>query len=109
VDLLEARGRGPVWGTATGDLNLTVLDWPEGEGPPDHVNDERDVVIVVVAGSGTVFLDEIAHPIEAGKAVVIPRGARRRLSAGPGGLRYLSVHLRRGGLHIAPRGMSGSA
>lgn len=103
VDLLADAGRGPVWGTATDDLNVTLLAWRAGESVAEHVNDERDVVFVVVAGSGTVLLDGLAHDVRAGHAIVIPCGMRRALTAGPDGIRYLSVHRKRGGLQIAPR------
>ena len=100
VDLLSGEGRGPLWGDATDDLNLTLLAWPEGQGAPEHVNDACDVVFVVIAGRGTAVLDGVAHDVRAGTAVVIPRGTRRALTAGPGGIRYLSAHRRRGGLAI---------
>jgi quercetin dioxygenase-like cupin family protein len=102
VDLTAGDGRGPLWGDATDDLNLTLLAWPPGEGPGEHVNDERDVVLVVLDGSGTVVLDGDTHDVQAGTAVVVRRGARRGLTAGPDGIRYLTVHRRRGGLQIAP-------
>jgi quercetin dioxygenase-like cupin family protein len=103
VDVMAGEGRGPVWGDATDDLNLTLLAWPAGEGPPEHVNTERDVVFVVLEGSGHAMLDGVEHPVSAGHALVIPRGSRRGLTAGDEGIRYLSVHLRRGGLQITPR------
>jgi quercetin dioxygenase-like cupin family protein len=103
VELLGGPGRGPVWGDATDDLNLTLLAWSEGEGVAEHVNSELDVVVVVVDGAGEIVLDGIRHEIHAGQAVVIPRGTRRGLTAGPGGIRYLSVHRRRGGLQIDRR------
>ncbi len=31
VDLLAGRGRGPLWGDATEDLNLTLRAWPPGD------------------------------------------------------------------------------
>jgi quercetin dioxygenase-like cupin family protein len=102
VRLLAPAGSGPLWGTETDDLNATLLAWPEGGGSPEHVNDERDVLLVVLEGTGTVELDGEAHGVEAGTAVVLPRGCRRRVAAGPGGLRYLSVHRRRSTLSIAP-------
>jgi quercetin dioxygenase-like cupin family protein len=102
VDLTAGDGRGPLWGDATDDLNLTLLAWPPGEGPGEHVNGERDVVLVVLDGSGTVVLDGHAHEVCAGNAVVVQKGARRGLIAGPDGIRYLTVHRRRGGLQIAP-------
>lgn len=52
IDLLAGQGRGPLWGDATEDLNLPLLAWPAGERPAEHVNDERDVVIVVTEGAG---------------------------------------------------------
>lgn len=100
VDLLAGSGRGPLWGDATEDLNVTLLAWPPGEGPAEHVNDERDVVIVVAAGTGLVVLDGVSHHVRSGHVVVVPRGASRALQAGPDGIRYLSVHRRRGGLQI---------
>ena len=100
VHLLERAGRGPVWGTESDDLNATLLAWPAGEANPEHVNAERDVLIVVVSGSGSLEVDGEAHDLAAGDAVVVPKGASRRLAAGPHGIRYLSVHRRRGGLRI---------
>jgi mannose-6-phosphate isomerase-like protein (cupin superfamily) len=104
VDLLAGDGEGPLWGTASGDLNATLLAWPAGAGTPEHVNEERDVLVVGVAGSGTVTVDGVRLPFGAGAATVVAKGTRRRIEAGPAGIRYLTVHLRRGGLSIAPRG-----
>ena len=100
VDLLAGVGRGPLWGVATNDLNLTLLSWRPGEGTAEHVNRELDVALVIVAGSGTIVLDGEAHDARAGQAVVVPKGATRQLTAGPQGIRYVSVHRRRGGLQI---------
>jgi hypothetical protein len=66
---------GPIWGAASADLNATLLEWPEGHGPAEHVNEQRDVLYVVLTGSVT-------------------------LAAGPDGVRYLTAHIRRGGLEI---------
>ena len=100
VHLLERQGRVPVWGTESDDLNATLLAWPAGEANPEHVNAERDVLLVVLAGSGSLEVDGAAHELGAGDVVVVPKGASRRLAAGPDGIRYLSVHRRRGGLQI---------
>lgn len=95
-------GEGPLWGTATEDLNATLLAWGPGSGTPEHVNAERDVLVVVLEGEGTVTLDGDDHSVRRGEAVVIVKGRARRITAGPQGLRYLTVHLRRPGLQIAP-------
>jgi len=45
------------------------------------------------------------HDVGAHHALLVPKGAARRIRAGPDGLRYLSVHLRRPGL--MPRAAGG--
>jgi quercetin dioxygenase-like cupin family protein len=96
-------GSGPLWGLESEDLNATLLAWSPGEGPPEHVNEERDVLVFVVAGSAEVALDGETSLLAAGEAAIVAKGRRRRITAGPDGLRYLSVHLRRPPLRIRPR------
>jgi quercetin dioxygenase-like cupin family protein len=101
-----AHGRrvygGPVWGTATEDLNATILEWEAGSGPQgEHVNAERDVVVVVVSGSLELVLDGKARTIGPGEVAVVEKGSRRRLTAGPQGVRYVTVHRKRPGLAIS--------
>jgi mannose-6-phosphate isomerase-like protein (cupin superfamily) len=93
-------GNGPIWGTASEDLNATLLTWRAGEGPPEHVNDERDVLVVVLAGSATVSTDADECELAAGETMIIEKGRRRRITAGRDGVRYLSVHRRRLPLQI---------
>ncbi|MDX6676016.1 MAG: hypothetical protein QOE31_68 [Solirubrobacteraceae bacterium] len=102
VDLLALAGSGPLWGLASHDLNATLLAWPAGRGVAEHVNAELDVLVVVLDGAGSVVVDGAAHVLTSGAALLIPRGARRRIAAGEGGMRYLSVHRRRGPLQITP-------
>ena len=92
--------RGPVWGAASEDLNATILVWPAGEGPAEHVNEVRDVLYVVVEGSAALTVDGEARELRAGDAVIVDKGARRALVAGPDGVRYATAHIRRGGLQI---------
>ena len=111
------EGRGPVWGAESEDLNATLLVWSAGDGPPEHVNDERDVLIFVVDGAATITVDGQEHELAAAEAMIVAKGRRRRLTARQGGVRYLSVHVRRPPLQIkttadpvsAERGTSGSA
>jgi quercetin dioxygenase-like cupin family protein len=103
VDLTAGSGRGPIWGAESDDLNVTLLAWPPGEGTPAHRNAERDVVLIALAGSGTLELDGESHSLQAGEAVLVAKGSLRRLQAGDVGLRYLTVHLRRPPLGIARR------
>lgn len=93
-------GGGPVWGAESADLNATLLEWPAGEGPSEHVNEERDVLYVVVAGVALLTVDGESLELGAGEAAIVEKGARRTLVAGPDGVRYLTAHTRRGGLEL---------
>lgn len=98
IELVRAAdldGSGPLWGTATEDLNATLLAWGPGQATPDHVNAERDVLLAVLDGEGVLDVDGREHVLAAGTVVVIPKGCRRRVSAGAAGLRYVTAHLRR--------------
>lgn len=104
VDLaLPARGRGPQWGMQSLELNATLLAWPEGAGFGAHRNDERDVLMVVLEGSAKLTLDGVRHVLGDHELVLLPRGSDRALTAGPDGVRYLSIHLRRGPLQPRAR------
>jgi uncharacterized cupin superfamily protein len=102
VDLMALEGSGPLWGMASTDLNATLLAWPPGHEVAEHVNAELDVLVVVLDGRGSAIVDGVEHVLTAGRALLIARGVRRRITAGDGGLRYLSVHRRRGPLQIHP-------
>jgi quercetin dioxygenase-like cupin family protein len=102
VDLLSRSGIGPLWGLASTDLNATLLAWPSGHGVAEHVNAELDVLVVVLDGRGSAVIDGESHRLVAGSALLIPRGARRAITADDTGVRYLSVHRRRGPLQIQP-------
>ncbi len=101
---VSSRGRagGPVWSDSSEELNATVLAWDPGEGPPAHVNDERDVLVAVLEGSATMVLDDEQRELVAGDVVIIAKGPRRSLTAGTGGVRYLSAHRRRPRLQVRP-------
>ncbi len=109
VDLFALEGRGPAWGTASEELNATLLVWRPGDGQPEHVNEGRDVAIVVIEGSGSLTVDGVAHALRAGTLAVVPRGATRSLVAGADGLRCVTVHRRRGGLGLSDFRAGGTA
>jgi quercetin dioxygenase-like cupin family protein len=96
------ESNGPIWGAESEELNATLLSWRPGAGPQEHINGERDVLVVVLAGSATVSTDGEARELAVGEAVIIAKGRRRRISAGRSGVRYLSVHRRRAPLLISP-------
>jgi quercetin dioxygenase-like cupin family protein len=101
IDLPFAERTGPLWSTETEDLNATLLAWPPGAGPAEHVNTERDVLLVLLAGSATVTIDGETTLADAGQVITIEKGGTRRITAGPEGVRYLSIHVRRTPLQIS--------
>jgi len=106
VDLGEiaasAVGRaGAIWTLARSDeLNANLVRFERDGGVGEHVNDEVDVIIVGVSGSGLVEVNGEAYLVSNGTMVFVPRGARRSTRAVSGGFAYLSVHRRRGPLKI---------
>ena len=99
ADLAPATpGSGPRWGMQSDELNATLLTWPAGHEIAAHVNDDREVMLVVLEGSACVTVDGTEHQLAGDQLLLIPRGSERAISAGPGGVRYLSTHRRRGPL-----------
>lgn len=102
--LPAGRGEdGAGWAEQSEDLNATLVAWTPGDGPPEHVNSERDVLVVVLDGSASVTVDEDESRLEPGEAMIVDKGRARRITAGPAGVRYLSIHCRRPPLQIRPR------
>ena len=89
---------GAAWAHQSADLNVNLLVFAAGAGVAAHVNAEIDVLLVGVAGEGVVEIDEVAFPLGAGRAIVVPKGSRRATRAGSDRFAYLSCHRRRGGL-----------
>ncbi|MDT0419223.1 hypothetical protein RM574_27460 [Streptomyces sp. DSM 41982] len=101
--LREAPGeaRGALWRLAEEgrqlDANLVRLG--PGEAVGAHREDALDVLLLVVAGTGSAGGTEVRP----GSAVWLPRGATRELRAGAHGLAYVTAHRRRAGLTITGR------
>jgi mannose-6-phosphate isomerase-like protein (cupin superfamily) len=95
ADLHADEGRGVAWSARSDDLNVNVVVWPPGAGVDPHVNSERDVLWIVLEGRGEFVVDGRAHQVSAGWGTLVPAGCERAARAGPDGLRYASVHLRR--------------
>lgn len=96
-----AGADGVIWALAGPrqlDANLVALG-PAGQ-IASHRNDELDVLIVVVAGSGELSVDGTDQGLATHDLALIPRGARRQIVAGPEGMRYVSIHGARSGLTI---------
>jgi mannose-6-phosphate isomerase-like protein (cupin superfamily) len=64
------------------------------------VNEHRDVLYVVLAGTAVLEVGGEPRELREGEALVVEKGLRRRLVAGPEGVRYLTAHVRRGPLEL---------
>ena len=109
LDALDRRGSdGVVWSLPQdGDLNANLVKLGAGAQIPAHDNDDVDVLLVVVAGSGVAVLDGAEHVLRPNRLLLLRKGTRRSLAAAPDAeLVYLTVHRARTGLRIgspAPR------
>jgi len=101
----DADLTGAVWNipVAERDLDSNVIALPPGGGIDSHTGPDLDVLIHVLDGSGrlTTELDSELD-LKPGDLLWLPRRSRRKFSAGPQGLRYLTVHRRRKALDLQP-------
>ena len=96
---------GVVWTLrASDDLNANLVRFGPGRGVGEHANDEVDVLLLGVSGSGAVVVDGEEHALEAGRLVFVPKGSRRSVRGTSEGFAYVTVHRRRGPPRIEPRG-----
>jgi quercetin dioxygenase-like cupin family protein len=92
---------GVIWTLDTSsDLNANLVRFGTGQGVGEHVNNEVEVIVVGVSGSGIVTVDQKEHALSAGMLVFIPKGARRATASTSEDFAYLSVHHRRRPLQI---------
>ena len=92
---------GVVWSLQeSGDLNVNLVRFTEGEGVGERVNDEVDVLLVGVSGSGEVRINGRLHHLSSGTLILLPKGARRSTRGISADFVYLTVHRRRGPLKI---------
>lgn len=94
---------GAVWRLepASRGLDANVIDLPAGDEIAAHDGPDLDVLIHVLAGSGTLETENGPIALATGTIAWLPPHARRRFIAGAEGLRYFSVHRRKPGLGIA--------
>ena len=108
VDLgaVAAGGDGVAWSASPEGLHVNLVVLGSGANVGAHRNDDVDVLVVMVEGDATITVDGTAHTVRAGCAGVVPKGAVRAVTAGPAGVRYLSIHRARGPLGIRARDRS---
>lgn len=88
------------------DLDSNIIQLPAGATIDAHTGPELDVLVHVLDGSGQLATELDTIDLAPGVLVWLPRRSRRAFTAGPDGVRYLTVHQRRQGLTI--QGLNGS-
>ncbi|MFG1621803.1 hypothetical protein [Kribbella sp. NPDC049227] len=84
-------------------LDANLIHLPAGQRVDTHTEPDLDVVLVVVAGGGTVGTPDGDQALADGNVVWLPHGSTRNITAGNSGLSYLTIHRRRPGLQIKKR------
>lgn len=82
------------------DLDSNIIALAPDAAIDAHAGPDVDVLIHVLAGSGQLITELTTLELRAGALVWLPRRSRRQFTAGPGGLRYLTVHQRRQALTL---------
>jgi quercetin dioxygenase-like cupin family protein len=96
---------GALWRLAeTGrQLDANLIRVPPRTSIDAHAEPDLDVLLLVVAGDGTLGSAAGPSPLESGSLVWLPHGSVRSVAAGEGGLSYVTVHRRRPGMQIQGR------
>jgi quercetin dioxygenase-like cupin family protein len=84
-------------------LDANLIHLPAGQRVDTHTEPDLDVVLIVVAGGGTVGTPDGEQTLAKGNVVWLPRGSTRNITAGNNALSYLTIHRRRAGLQIGKR------
>jgi uncharacterized protein (DUF2249 family)/quercetin dioxygenase-like cupin family protein len=97
VSASAADATGAVWKLRMRerDLDSNIIALAPGATIDAHAGPDVDVLIHVLAGSGQLTTELDTLELRAGTLLWLPRRSRRQFTAGPGGLRYLTVHQRR--------------
>ncbi|WP_406728973.1 AraC family ligand binding domain-containing protein [Streptomyces sp. GD-15H] len=97
---------GALWRLAESgrQLDANVVRIPPGRRVDTHREPDLDVLLLVLAGEGSLTAPDGTQPLRAGTLFWLPHGSTRSLAAGDEGLTYLTVHRRRPGLRIKSSG-----
>ncbi|CAM5512847.1 hypothetical protein [Streptomyces hirsutus] len=93
---------GALWRLAESgrQLDANVVRIPPGRQVDTHREPDLDVLLLVLAGEGSLTAPDGTRALRAGALMWLPHGSTRALAAGGQGLTYLTVHRRRPGMQI---------
>jgi uncharacterized protein (DUF2249 family) len=84
------------------DLDSNVIALAPDGGIDTHAGADVDVLIHVLSGSGRLTTEQDTIELAPGALLWLPRRSQRQFTAGPEGLRYLTVHQKREILPLTP-------
>jgi uncharacterized protein (DUF2249 family)/quercetin dioxygenase-like cupin family protein len=90
------------------DLDSNIISLQPGPAIGAHSGPDLDVLLLVLDGTGQLTTELGSLQLSPGALVWLPRRSRREFSAGPDGLRYLTVHQRRQSLVLETTAPSGN-
>lgn len=93
---------GALWKLAESgrQLDANLIRLPAGEHVGTHAEPDLDVLVLVATGNGVMDTPEGQLTLAAGVLLWLPHGSTRSITAGPGGLVYVTAHRRRPGMQI---------
>ena len=97
-----AAASGALWRLEEDDrqLDANLIRLRPGQTVDVHREPDVDVLLLPLAGNGTLRTDGEPIGLVPHALVWLPHGSRRALEAGPDGLAYLTVHRKRAGMSI---------
>ncbi|MEV2211881.1 hypothetical protein AB0H86_10560 [Streptomyces sp. NPDC050997] len=106
LETLDPASTGAVWRLAEPgrQLDANIVRIPSEQRVETHAEPDLDVLLVVVAGDGTLVTPDGPCPLVEGSLAWLPHGSTRGLVAGRRGMSYLTVHRRRPGMRIQSAG-----
>ena len=84
------------------DLDSNVIALAPNSGIDAHAGANVNVLIHVLSGSGLLTTEQGMVDLVPGALLWLPKRSRRQFTAGPEGLRYLTVHQKREILPLTP-------
>ncbi|MEP6559610.1 MAG: DUF2249 domain-containing protein [Nakamurella sp.] len=98
----DPDGTGALWKLEMRDRDLdsNIFDLPPNGTIDAYTGPDLDILVHVVAGAGQLSTEVGTVGLRPGDVLWLPRRSRRQFTAGPDGLRYLTVHQRRRALHL---------
>jgi quercetin dioxygenase-like cupin family protein len=93
---------GALWRLEEADrqLDANLIRLRPGQTVDLHQEPDVDVMLLPLAGGGTLRTDSEAIALAPHALIWLPHGSRRALEAGSEGLAYLTVHRKRAGMTI---------